>query len=100
MQGVSVRPFLALSRAQRTSDFNLERIPHARVWFLDLPHTARTHTTFGNPMMGINSNQNWSYSYLMVSDFYSRHSVFQKVEKIDQTCCFELFHYLKNITYK
>ena len=43
-QGVSVRPFLALSHAQRTSDFNLERTPHARVWFLVIFAAHHTHT--------------------------------------------------------
>ena len=43
-QGVSVRPFLALSRAQRTSDFYPERTPHARVWFIVFFAAHRTHT--------------------------------------------------------
>ena len=40
-----MRPFLALSRAQRTSDFYLERTPHARVWFIVIfaAHHARTY---------------------------------------------------------
>ena len=33
-QGVSVRPFLALSRAQRSLDLYLERTSRAHVWFL------------------------------------------------------------------
>ena len=43
-QGVSVRPFLARSRAQRTSDFYPERTPHARVWFTVIFAAHRTHT--------------------------------------------------------
>ena len=43
-QGVSVRPFLALLRAQRSSDFYPERTPHARVWFIVILGAHRTHT--------------------------------------------------------
>ena len=43
-QGVSVQPFLALSRAHRTSDFYLERTPHARVWFIVIFAAHHTHT--------------------------------------------------------
>ena len=44
VQGVSERPFLALSRAQRTSVFYPERTPHARVWFIVFFAAHRTHT--------------------------------------------------------
>ena len=64
-QGVSVRPFLAIPRAQRTLDFNLERTSHARVWFPAIfsahhTHTYRAYPNFVNPMMGIDSHLNWS----------------------------------------
>ena len=65
IQGVSVRPFLALSCAQRSLVFNLERTLHACVWFplifcAHRAHTYRAYPNFVNSMMGMDSHLNWS----------------------------------------
>ena len=43
-QGVSVWPFLALLRTQRSSDLYLKRTPRARLWCLVIFCAHRTHT--------------------------------------------------------